>query len=77
MLTLLSPSSQSQLLTVGTERSNKILVVNLRRICEMDGECGTHEREEKCMQGPCGETPTERDHLEELGVDGCTVLKWV
>jgi len=36
----------------------------------MDGECGTHEREEKCMQGSCGENTTERGHLEESGVDG-------
>ena len=37
MLALLSPSSQPQLLTVGTDRSNKILVVNLRTICERGG----------------------------------------
>jgi len=42
----------------------------------MDWECGTHEREEKCMQDSCGETPTERGHFEELVVDGCTELKW-
>jgi hypothetical protein len=59
------------------DRSNKILVVNLRTICEMDGKCGKREREEKCMQGSCGENPTERGNLEELGLDGCTVLKWV
>jgi len=34
----------------------------------MDGQCGTHEREEKYMQSFCGENPMERGHLEELGV---------
>lgn len=77
MVTVLNPSPYLQLCTVWTDRSVKILVVNLRTICEMDGECGTRELEEKCMQGSCVENPTERGHLEELGVDGCKILKWV
>jgi hypothetical protein len=46
----------------------------------MDGECGTHEWQEKYMQGSYDENWTEIGHWEELGVDRCTVkigLKYI
>lgn len=77
ILTVLSSSSYLQIFPVWTDRSVKILAVNLHTICETGAECGTRELEEKCMQGSCVENPTEKGHLEELGVDGCKILQWV
>jgi hypothetical protein len=37
---------------------------------EVGGECGTHGRGEKSVQGFGGESPKERDHLEDQGVGG-------
>ena len=39
----------------------------------MVAACGTRGREERCIQSFCGET--ERDHLEDLGVDGRIILR--
>jgi len=33
----------------------------------LSGTCGLYERVEKCVQ--------ERDHVEDLGIDGRTILK--
>ena len=38
---------------------------------EMDGTCSIHDREVGCIQ------VTIRDHLEDTGVDGRIILKWI
>jgi hypothetical protein len=40
----------------------------------VDGACGKNERQMRCLQGFGGET-MERDHPEDLGVDGKILLK--
>jgi hypothetical protein len=42
----------------------------------MGGAYGTYGGQERCIQGFCGEDLKERDHLENLGVDGRITLKW-
>jgi hypothetical protein len=44
--------------------------------CEMDGTCSTLGRQERCIQGLMGR-PEGIDHLENLGVDGRILLKWI
>jgi len=41
----------------------------------MGGECSTHELEERCTEGFGGGNLRKRDLLEDLGVDGRTILK--
>jgi hypothetical protein len=43
----------------------------------MGGACSTHGEEERCIQGFGGETWGERDHLEDVGVDGRIIFKWI
>jgi hypothetical protein len=43
----------------------------------MGGACSTYVGEEKCIQHFCGEDLKEGDHLEDSGVDGSMILKWV
>jgi hypothetical protein len=42
----------------------------------MGGTCSTYRRTEKCIQ--CNVRKREkRDHLEDIGVDGKVILKWI
>jgi len=43
---------------------------------EMGGPRSTHGRQERCIQVLMGR-PEGIDHLENLGVDGRTLLKWI
>jgi len=43
----------------------------------MGGSGGTYGGEEWYLQGFGGGNPKERDHLEDLGVDGRVILIWV
>jgi hypothetical protein len=44
----------------------------------LGGALGTQRGEEKCMQGFYEETSSgDRYHLEDLGVDGKVILKWM
>jgi hypothetical protein len=42
----------------------------------MGEKCSTYVVEDKCVQ-VAGETPRERDYLEELFVDKMIILKWI
>jgi hypothetical protein len=43
----------------------------------MHGVCGTHGTQERCIQGIGEGDLRDGDHLEDLGVDGTIILKWV
>jgi hypothetical protein len=43
----------------------------------MGGACSTYGGKERCMQGLWWENLRERDHLEDPGIDGRIVLKWI
>jgi hypothetical protein len=36
-----------------------------------------YSEDERCLQGFLGASLSERDHLEDPGVDGRIILKWV
>jgi len=44
---------------------------------EMSGACSMYEGEESCLQGFCSGNLRERDHLEDPGIDGSIILRWV
>jgi hypothetical protein len=44
---------------------------------EMGGACSTYGGEDRCIQGFGGGNLKERDHLEDPGDDGVTILKWI
>ena len=44
---------------------------------EMGRKCDTDGRKEMCMQGFGWETLEERDQLEDQGVGGRVILKWI
>jgi len=44
---------------------------------EMSEACSTYGGEEKSIQGFGGGNLRERDHLEESGVNGRTILRWI
>ena len=43
----------------------------------MGGACGTYGVRERCVQGFGGGDLRERDHLEDIGLDGSLLLKWI
>jgi hypothetical protein len=43
----------------------------------MGGACSTYGGEERCIQGFCSGNLTEREHLENLCLDGRIILKCV
>jgi hypothetical protein len=44
---------------------------------EIGDACSTYRGEKRCIQGFDGENLKGRDHLEDKGVRGTSVLKWV
>jgi hypothetical protein len=52
-----------------------IKVVKSRRV-RWAGACSTHGKDEKFVHNS-GLTPKGRDHLEDVGVDGRIILKWI
>jgi hypothetical protein len=43
----------------------------------MGGTCGTYVGQSRCIQDFLWGDLMERDHLEDLGLDGRIILKWV
>ena len=43
----------------------------------MGGVCGMYGRRESCIQSFGGEHQREREHLEDLGLDGRIILRWI
>jgi hypothetical protein len=43
----------------------------------MNSACSTHGRDEKCVQNFGQKTWKRSDHLEDLGIDGRILLKWI
>ena len=43
----------------------------------MGGSCGTYGRQQRRIQGFWVRGPRERGHLEDLGMGGRTILKWI
>jgi hypothetical protein len=41
------------------------------------GTCGSYGRSEKCVHGFGGGNLKERANLDELGIDGRIILKWI
>jgi hypothetical protein len=39
--------------------------------------CSTHGEDDSCIQSFGAETRGKEEHLEELGVDGRIILKWI
>jgi hypothetical protein len=44
---------------------------------EMDRACGTYGGQKRSIQDFCGEIRSERDHMEDLSVDGRIILQWI
>jgi hypothetical protein len=44
---------------------------------EMDVACGTCGGQDRCIQGFGGGNLRGKAHLENLGVDGKIILKWI
>jgi hypothetical protein len=44
---------------------------------EMGRTCGTYGREERCIQGFSGRNTREGDHLENPGLNGRIIIKWI
>jgi hypothetical protein len=43
----------------------------------MGGICSTYGASEEVLMGFCWRNLMERDHLEDAGVDGSIILKWI
>jgi hypothetical protein len=43
---------------------------------EMGDACSMYEGEERCIQG-FGGKPEGKNHLEEAGIDGRIILRWI
>ena len=43
----------------------------------MDGACSTHGGEEMCTQGFLLGKPEGKSHLEDPGIDGRIILRWI
>ena len=56
---------------------NVILILAIEIFYEMGGVCSTYGGQEWCIQGVSGETGEGRDHLEDPGVDGRIILRWI
>jgi len=41
------------------------------------GACGTYVGKERCMEGFGGENCGQREHLEEPGIEGWIILRWI
>jgi hypothetical protein len=50
---------------------------NHQTLGQKGGACSRFGRQRRCIQGMVGKTAGERDHLENLGVDGRFKLKRV
>jgi hypothetical protein len=44
---------------------------------EMDRACSANGEEEQRIQSFGGRNLREKDHLEDLGIDGWTTLRWI
>jgi hypothetical protein len=57
--------------------AHQILLRSLYEENQVGGACGTYGRQERCIQDFGGGNLRKRDHLEDLGIDGRIILKWI
>jgi hypothetical protein len=59
-----------------TDSNRKIYLKMQSKKNEMGRACGTYGSQEECT-GFCWRDLRERDYLEDLGIDGRIILKWI
>ena len=56
---------------------NKYFSVDQTRNIKVGETCSTHGEDDRCIQDFGAETIGKEDHLQDLGVDGRIILRWI